>query len=177
MPSSLFFKLGASLVLSLLLVFLVNFLGDALVSVSEPAATVKTPAADPPAPPVKAAAAKPVIQPVAKTDTGRGRKLFRKCKSCHTPNKGGGNRVGPNLWNILGRAKASAPGYTYSKALSSLGGTWTAADLDAFLTSPKAFAKGTRMSFRGFKKAEDRAAIIGFLGGLSEAPNPLGDGR
>ncbi len=214
MPSSLFFKLGASLVFSAALVFLVNFLGDTLVGGSEQSVASETPATPPskapaaatPAPPAKAAATEPVTeptpqpvaqptaqpvaqptpqpvaqptaQPMAKADTERGRKLFRKCKSCHTPNKGGGNRVGPNLWDVLGRPKASAPGYRYSKALAALGGNWTATDLDAFLTSPKAFAKGTKMSFRGFKKPEDRAAIIGFLGGLSEAPKPLTqDGR
>lgn len=181
MPSSIFFKLGASLLLAVLLVLAVNFLGDALVGSSEPTVTAKAPVAEPPALPAKAeavAVVKAEAEAVAVVNTERGRKLFRKCKACHTPNKGGGNRVGPNLWDILGRPKASAPGYTYSKALSGLGGRWTAADLDAFLASPKGFAKGTKMSFRGFKKPEDRTAIIGFLGGLSEAPEPLPqDGR
>ncbi len=170
MPSSLFFKLGASLVLSAALVFLVDFLGDALVAPSETGVTAAASVAGPPASPAKADA--------AAANTERGRKLFRKCKACHTSNKGGRNRVGPNLWNVFGGPKAAAPGYTYSKALSGLGGRWTAADLDAFLTSPKAFAKGAKMSFRGFKKPEDRTAIIGFLRGLGDAPEPLSrDGR
>ena len=87
--------------------------------------------------------------------------------------KGGRNTVGPNLWEVVGRAKAGGGGFRYSSALKRLGGAWTYADLDGFLTKPKAFAPGTKMSLSGLKKASDRADLIAYLRSLSEQPKPL----
>ena len=110
---------------------------------------------------------------LASADEQAGAKTFKKCKSCHTTEKGGKNRVGPNLWDVVGRAKAGAAGYKFSGALKGLGGTWTYRDLDAFFAKPKVFAKGTKMSFAGLKKPRDRAAVIIFLRALSDQPKPL----
>ena len=110
---------------------------------------------------------------LASATPDKGAKLFKKCKSCHTVAKGGKNTVGPNLWDVVGRAKASAAGFKYSGALTDKGGDWSYADLDAFITSPKAFAKGTKMSFAGLKKAGDRAAMLVYLRSLSDSPKPL----
>ena len=81
--------------------------------------------------------------------------------------------MGPNLWDVVGRAKASVNGYGYSSALQEKGGEWSYAHLDAFLLNPKLYAKGTKMSFSGLKKASDRAAVIAYLRSLSDSPKPL----
>ena len=110
---------------------------------------------------------------LASASLDKGAKVFKKCKSCHTVNKGGKNGVGPNLWNVVGKAKASVDGYAYSGVLQGLGGEWSYENLDSFLVSPKGYAKGTKMSFAGLKKAGDRAAVIAYLRSLSDSPKPL----
>ncbi|MCY3672183.1 MAG: cytochrome c family protein [Alphaproteobacteria bacterium] len=101
----------------------------------------------------------------AAADAADGAKLFKKkCTTCHRLDETGKKKVGPNLWGVVGRPIASAPGFRYSKELSKhKGKTWTEENLDAWLTKPRAFAKGTRMAFPGFKKAEQRAAVIAYL--------------
>ncbi len=106
-------------------------------------------------------------------DPAAGEKVFGKCKACHSADKGGPNKVGPDLWNVVGRDKASAEGFSYSDALSGLGGAWTYEDLFAYLKSPKDFAPGNKMTFGGLKKAEDRADVISYLREHSDSPPPL----
>ena len=110
---------------------------------------------------------------LAKADPKHGAKVFNKCKACHTPNKGGPNRVGPNLWDTIGNDKAGTKGFNYSSALKDKGGKWTYKDMDAFITSPRNFAKGTKMTFAGISKATDRAALLVYLRSLSDSPKPL----
>jgi cytochrome c len=110
---------------------------------------------------------------LAAADPAAGEKVFKKCKACHTTEQGGKNRVGPNLWNVVGGPKAHAEGFAYSDAVSGLGGEWTYEDLDAYLTKPTDFAPGTKMSFGGLKKPEDRASVISYLRTLSDSPKPL----
>lgn len=114
-----------------------------------------------------------VLAMLGTADAGAGAKTFKKCKACHSAAKGGKNKVGPNLWDVVGRAKAGVPGFKFSGALKGLGGAWTYKDLDAFLAAPKGFAKGTKMSFAGLKKPKDRAAVIIYLRSLSDSPKPL----
>ena len=114
-----------------------------------------------------------VMKLLASASLERGGKVFKKCKSCHSVSKGGKNAVGPNLWDIVGRVKASVDGYGYSNALQKKSGEWSYANLDAFLLNPKLYAKGTKMSFSGLKKASDRAAVIVYLRSLSNSPKPL----
>ncbi len=110
---------------------------------------------------------------LASADIGAGQKAFKKCASCHSTDKGGKNKVGPNLWDIVGNAKAGKEGYKYSGALKGLGGEWTYNDLDDFLANPRGFAKGTKMSFSGVTKEGQRAALIAYLRSLSDQPKPL----
>ena len=102
-----------------------------------------------------------------------GQKLFKKCGTCHNYEKGSANKVGPNLWNIINRPKASVEGFAYSKALAEIGGEWTYEELAEFLYKPKKYAKGTKMNFTGLKKVEDRANLVLFLREQSNNPIPL----
>ena len=100
---------------------------------------------------------------MAAGDAAKGKKVFKKCKACHTVNKGGKNRVGPNLFGIVGAKAASVKGYRYSKAMKGSGLTWDEATLDKFLKKPKKFVKKTKMGFAGLKKDGQRADIIAYL--------------
>jgi cytochrome c len=112
---------------------------------------------------------------LATYDPKAGKKAFRKCKACHTSEKGGKSRVGPNLWNVVGRIKGGMEGYKYSDAIKLKGGIWTFADLNAFLQNPRAFAAGTRMSIKGYKDPLKRATLIGYLRSLSDNSKVLVD--
>ncbi len=101
-------------------------------------------------------------------DVAAGEKVFKKCFTCHTVNAGGPNRVGPNLFDIVGREIGRHEGYRYSSAMAGLGGTWTVAALDAYLTKPKDFVPGTKMKFSGLKKEQDRINVIAYLATLTE---------
>ena len=102
----------------------------------------------------------PLATLLATADVAKGEAVFAKCVSCHTINAGGANGIGPNLHAAMGAAIGKhVPGFAYSEALKSHGGNWTWENMDAWLKSPKAFASGTKMTFAGLGKAEDRAAL------------------
>ena len=92
-----------------------------------------------------------------------GEKLFAKCQSCHTINAGGANGIGPNLHGTMGKAVASHPGFAYSAELKAKGGNWDWDTMNAWLKNPKAYVSGTKMSFAGLGKIEDRAAVAMYL--------------
>ena len=111
---------------------------------------------------------------LAAADPAAGAKAVRRCTGCHTLDKGGKHRLGPNLWDLVDRPVASAEGYGYSAALKAKSGeTWTYENLDAFLTRPKGWAPGTRMLFAGIRKPGQRADLIAHLRGLSDNPAAL----
>jgi len=99
-----------------------------------------------------------------------GETAFRQCRSCHTVDQGGANRVGPNLWGVVGRDVASVDGFRYSDPMVDYGGTWTPDRLDAYLEDPRGTVPGTRMSYRGIKDAADRADMIAYLNANSDQP-------
>jgi|HubBroStandDraft_1064217.scaffolds.fasta_scaffold00046_56 cytochrome c len=123
-----------------------------------------------------APAGKPAPLPaalLAKADASVGEAIAKKCAACHTFNKGEPARVGPNLWGVIGRPRASAAGFSYSDALKQLGGTWTPQDIAAFIADPKAYAPGTKMTFPGLPKPEDRADVLAFLNTKRDEPVDL----
>ena len=118
-----------------------------------------------------------IIEPVslllASASIENGEKLFKKCATCHNYEKGGANKVGPQLWNIINRPKANQDGFAYSKALAEYGGEWGYEELAEFLYKPKKYIKGTKMNFAGLKKVKDRADLVYFLREQSDNPAPL----
>lgn len=125
-----------------------------------------------------AAGPEPVSPLLASADVAAGETLFKRCAACHTPDNGGANKIGPNLWNIVDRPVASHEGYAYSAAMKEHAGarpTWDYEHLSDFLAAPKAVVKGTAMNFPGIKAAADRANIIAYLRTLSDSPAALPD--
>jgi len=103
----------------------------------------------------------------------KGKALFvQQCLTCHTIDKGGANKVGPNQWDIVGRKKASHEGFSYSSALQGKGGDWTYEDINHMIFKPQAYAKGTKMAFAGLPKEQDRADIIAYLRTMHDEPLP-----
>jgi len=105
----------------------------------------------------------PIKDLMPKADVAAGEKISKICGSCHTFAKGEPARIGPNLFGVVGRARASFAGFAYSDAMKAKGGSWDEASLNEFLWSPKTFVPGTKMTFAGLKKPEDRAAVIKWL--------------
>jgi cytochrome c len=126
-----------------------------------------------------APAAVPIAQLMVKADAKAGETVFKKCQACHSGEKGGPNKVGPDLWGIVDRPIASHEGFAYSAAMKdfSKGGSelWTFDHLNHFLTAPKAYVKGTAMGFAGLKKDEERANLIAYLRTLADTPVALPD--
>ncbi|MCL6679014.1 cytochrome c family protein [Sphingomonas sp. RG327] len=120
-----------------------------------------------------AAAEEPIAFYLAKADPAKGEQVFKKCAACHNADKGGANQLGPNLWGVLGEPIGKGRGFPFTDALASKGGNWDWDNLSEWLKSPKSFAPGTKMTFAGLSKPEDRADVIAFLNQHSDAPKPL----
>ena len=109
------------------------------------------------------AAAVPIAALLGTADAAKGAEVFKKCASCHTINAGGAAGIGPNLYATMGKPLGHQAGFPYSDALKSVGGNWDWDKMNAWLTSPRKFANGTKMSFAGLSNAQDRANVILYL--------------
>jgi cytochrome c len=120
-----------------------------------------------------AAAEEPIAFYLAAADPAQGEQVFKKCATCHNATKGGANQLGPNLWGAIGKPHGHVPGFPYSDALKSKPGVWDWESMSAWLKSPKGYAPGTKMTFAGLSKPQDRANVIAYLNQQSDSPLPL----
>lgn len=115
----------------------------------------------------------PLANLLAAADPAKGETVFAKCAACHTINSGGANGIGPNLWGAFGKAHGHVPGFAYSDALKGVPGNWDFEGMDKWLTSPRKYAPGTKMSFAGLSNPEDRANLMVYMNSMgSNLPLP-----
>lgn len=110
-----------------------------------------------------AVAAEPIAVRLAKADLAKGEASFKKCMACHTIASGGASGIGPNLYAAVGKPHGHVAGFAYSDALKGVPGNWTFDALDAWLTSPRKYAPGTKMTFAGLPDGQERANVIAYL--------------
>jgi len=125
------------------------------------------------APDAKAAPDEPIEKLLASAAVDKGEASSKKCAACHTFGKGEPNRVGPNLYGVVGRERGSHAGFNYSAGMKAKPGPWTVDDLNHFLTNPKGFIPGTSMGFAGLPRGTERADVIAYLNSKSDSPAPL----
>ena len=119
------------------------------------------------------AAAAPLPERLAKADPKKGEAIAKACAACHNFEKGAGAKIGPPLYGVVDRKRASIPGFAYSDAMKSKPGNWTFDELDKFIANPKGDIPGTKMAFAGEKDPQKRADIVDYLNSLSDSPKPL----
>ena len=106
-------------------------------------------------------------------DLAHGEKVFKKCSACHSIKSGGGNKIGPALYNVVGRKVGVLDDYKYSIALAEYEKNWSFEELNGFLLKPKDWIKGTKMAYAGLRKEKDRASVILYLNKYSDSHLPL----
>jgi cytochrome c len=121
----------------------------------------------------QAEAPQPIEVRLANSSPERGQSAAKVCLACHSFEKGGPNKQGPNLWGVVGRPRASEQGFNYSAGMKAKTGNWSFDDLDKFLASPKGFVPGTAMGFAGIARDTQRADVINYLHTLADKPVDL----
>ncbi len=114
-----------------------------------------------------------IVALLAMGDVEHGKKVFKKCAACHSIKQGGGNKIGPKLWNVMFRPVGAISDYKYSKSLTEYKKNWTWEEMNGFLIKPSSWIKGNKMGFAGLKKEKDRASVILYLNQNSDSPKTL----
>ncbi len=172
-------KVAGAVLGSLTFLMLTSFGGELLFTekkAAKPGYDLPMPAGAAVAASAPAVAAEPIAVRLASADKAKGEATFKQCAACHTPDKGGANKVGPNMWGVLGRAKGQVAGFGYSaalKAVSAKGEKWDFETIDKFVESPKGYIAGTSMSYAGLSNPKTRADLIAYLNTLSDSPLAL----
>ncbi len=169
-------KWAGAILATALLIMVINILGNSLfadhhdhmppvylVETLEPVAVI----------PPSEVSRVPIALLLLAADPKSGEKTAKKCVACHTLSADGEDKIGPNLWSIIGRDKGARSDFRYSTNLANAEGEWGYEELDLFLTSPKSYIPGTKMVFPGIKKRETRANLISYLRNLADTPAPL----
>ncbi len=170
-------KIAGAVLATVMFVLVIKFASDAIFEAPVPAkpgyvvegVTEEASNASAPTTPVEEALPDfGTVLPAA--DAAAGQKISTRCEQCHDLSKGGPNKIGPNLWGIIGRPRASHPGFAYSSGMSADKGPWTFDKIFRFLKSPQAYVPGTKMSFAGITSANDRINLIAWLRTQSDSP-------
>ena len=171
-------KIIVSVILAIILIFGINKITDAIFYVKKPeksayqvANLYKVTSSSSEEKQIGSDSAINFSTMLATASIEEGEKVFKKCAACHSIASGGKNKIGPALWGVLGRKIGSAKNYKYSKAMAAYNKSWSIDEMDGFLTKPKNWIKGTKMSFVGLKNAKDRASIIVYMN--KNTDNPL----
>ncbi len=139
----------------------------------EPAFRIALPEAGAGGEAAPAAEEKPLAVLLASADPAAGANVAKKCAACHSFEKGGPNKVGPDLWGVVGRDVGKHEGFSYSPAMAEHGGQWSFDSLNTFIKAPKTAVPGTKMAFAGLPKDTDRANVLAYLRSLADSPVPL----
>ena len=172
-------KIIVSIILAVILILLINKITDVVYFVEKPEKSsyqvegAQTLASTENKTDSEDSGAGDIMALFASTNAADGEKVFKKCASCHSIAKGGGNKIGPALYNVLGRSAGVYPDYKYSKAMIAFAKKWTPDEMNGFLTKPKDWIKGTKMSYAGLKNPKDRAAVILYMNQNADNALPL----
>ena len=172
-------KIIVSIIFAIILVFGINKIADVIFFIKKPEKSAYQVAMTTTASTTSAetslddADSGNIMSLFASTSSADGAKIFKKCTACHSIAQGGGNKIGPALWGVPGRKAGTVSGYKYSKSMVAYGKPWSFEEMNGFLTKPKNWIKGTKMSFAGLKSGKDRAAVIIYMNEKTDNPLPL----